>query len=95
MPALFVEAASNANEHIYALRDQLRRHREFLINKDLKSIARAIYLDVIDSVKQLAGKALAHPSLEMLSDTGKMARSTPISYPYDRYQWSYDLTVTY
>ena len=29
LPALFEEAASNANEHAYTLRDQLRRHREF------------------------------------------------------------------
>ena len=68
LPALFVEAASNANEHAYTLRDQLRRHREFLINNDLKSIPRAIYLDVIDSIEQLAGKVLAHPSLEKLSE---------------------------
>ena len=68
LPALFVEAASNANEHAYTLGDQLRRHREFLINNDLKSIPRAIYLDVIDLIEQLAGKVLAHPSLEKLSE---------------------------
>ena len=68
LPALFVEAASDANEHASTLRDQLRRHREFLVNNDLKSIPRAIYLDVIDSIEQLAGNVLAHPSLEKWSE---------------------------
>lgn len=68
LPALFIEAASNANEYAYTPRDQLRRHREFLINNDPKWIPRAIYLDVIDSIEQLAGKVLAHPSLEKLSE---------------------------
>ncbi|MCJ1343653.1 hypothetical protein MMC31_001849, partial [Peltigera leucophlebia] len=67
LPALFVEAASNANEHAYTLRDQVRCHREFLINNDLNPIPRAIYHDVIDSIEQLVGKVLAHSSLEKLS----------------------------
>ena len=68
LPALFVEAASNANEHAYSLRDQLRRHREFLTNNDLKSIPRAVYLDVIDSIEQLTGKVLLQPMIEKLSE---------------------------
>ncbi len=66
--ALFVEATSNANEHTYSLRDQLRRHREFLINSHLKSIPRAVYLNVIDSIKQLTGKVLRNPAIEKLSE---------------------------
>ncbi len=68
LPVLFVEAASNANEHAYSLRNQLRRHREFVINNDLKSIPRAVYLDVIDSIEQLTGKVLLHPKIEKLSE---------------------------
>ncbi len=68
LPALFVEVASNANEHAYSLRDQLRRHRKFLINNDLKSIPRAVYLDAIDSIEQLTGKVLLHPAIEKLSE---------------------------
>ena len=67
LPALFVEAASNTNEHAYSLRDQLRRDREFLINNDLKAIPRAVYLDVIDPIEQLTGKVLLHPAIEKLS----------------------------
>ncbi len=68
MPALFVETAFNANEHAYSLRDQLRRQRIFLLNNDLKSTSRAVYLDVIDSIKQLTGKILPHPAIEKLSE---------------------------
>ncbi len=68
LPALFVEAASNANEHTYSLRDQLRHHCEFLINNNLKSIPRVVYLDVIDSMKQLTRKVLLHPAIEKLSE---------------------------
>ena len=68
LPVLFVEAASNANEDAYSLRDQLRRHRKFLINNDLKLIPRTVYQDVIDSIEQLTGKVLLHPSIEKLSE---------------------------
>ena len=68
LPALFVEAASNANEHTYFLRDQLRRKRQFLINNNLKSIPRAVNLDVIDLIKQLKRKVLLHPAIEKLSE---------------------------
>ncbi len=68
LPALFVEAASNANEYASSLRDQLRRHRKFLINNDLKSIPKAVYLDVIDSIEQLTGKVLLHPAIEKLRE---------------------------
>ncbi len=67
LPALFVGAASNANEHEYSLRDQLRHHREFLINNNLKSIPRTVYLNVIDSIEHLTGKVLIHPAIEKLS----------------------------
>ncbi len=68
LTALFVEAASNSNKHAYPPRDQLKRHRKFLINNDLKSIPRAVYLDVIDSIEQLTGKVLVHPAIEKLSE---------------------------
>ncbi len=68
LPVLFVEAASNANEDAYSLGDQLRRHRKFLINNDLKLISRAVYQDVIDSIEQVTGKVLLHPSIEKLSE---------------------------
>ncbi len=68
LPALFVEAASIANEHAYSLRDQMRCHRKFLINNNLKSIPRAEYLDVIDTIEQLTGKVLLHLAIEKLSE---------------------------
>ena len=68
LPPLFVGAASNANEHIYSLRDQPRSHRKLLINNNLKSILRAVYLDVINSIEQLTVKVLLNPAIEKLSE---------------------------
>lgn len=68
LSALFVEAVSNANEHAYSLRDLQRRHRKFLINNDLKSILRVVYLDVFNLIKQLAGKVLLHPAIKKFSE---------------------------
>ncbi len=65
---LFVETASNANEHAYSLKHQLRHNCKFLINNDLKSIPGAVYWDFINLIEQLTEKVLLDHSIEKLSE---------------------------